>query len=206
MRAKTHENKFPKIISDKYKNDHFSEIGFGFLSQIFHGQSRFCLFWRIFCPWSQICLWISCHGIGTLTWILNEISFCHDCHFEIDDDHSYGFDFSFYNLCLCPLAFLHTWPSSINSDSQIASIIGTTIKSIHGILGISFIIKADKGKSTASSRTSFQGNVNISNITIFFKQWKKILRMSFEGQISDTKTGHPFNIRWWSSKRHFEFD
>ena len=36
--------------------------------------------------------------------------------------------------------------------------------------------------------------------------YKIYLRMSFEGQISDTKTGHPFNIRWWSPERHFEFD
>ena len=72
-------------------------------------------------------------------------------------------------------------------------------------LSISLVVISNKCKSPASSRASLQWNVNISNVSIFLKEWKQIIRVSSKGKISNSKTGHPFYVRRRATKaRHFD--
>merc|ERR1719229_1033111 len=59
--------------------------------------------------------------------------------------------------------------SSVNGDPQVSSIVGTPVQSVHGILGVSLVIIADKSKPTASPRFSLNRKVNVANVSILLE-------------------------------------
>merc|ERR1719433_799154 len=93
-------------------------------------------------------------------------------------------------------------PASIDSDPQVAAIVGPPVELVHGVLGIVLVVKPNKGKASRPASPPFSWQVDIANIAKLLEKRLQVFDDNGVGEVANPQGGHAVHIRGWPSECH----